>query len=181
MAARTTMAALITLVRGLINDPAGASQAFTDDQIQASLDEYRLYQNDNPTSLSNQAGTVIGWKSSYRYWESDAVLVNGSSSILSALSSDPITGLWTFTANPTSVYVSGWVYDLYASAAELLTLWAGKLTSEITKFSADGSSYEIVSLKSQKLALASLYMARSSTMGGIQTAEMVRNDLNSNY
>lgn len=178
MAARTTMAKLIALIRGLINDPAGASQAFTDDQIQEHLDFWRLYRNDELTSLTNQAGTVVGWQSSNRYWEDGAALVDGSSSILSALSTDPINGYWTFTVNPTSVFVSGWIYDVYATAAELLTLWAGKLGADVTKFSADGSSYEFASTKSQKLALASQYAAKSSTMGGPKSVEMVRNDLN---
>ena len=181
MAARTTMAALIALVRGLINDPTGASQAFTDDQIQEHLDYFRLYTNDTLTSLSNQAGTVIGWKSASRNWEDGAVLVDESLTILSALSSNFLSGYWTFTINPSSVYVSGWTYDVYASASELLTLWAGKLGSDITKFSADGSSYEFGSVKNQKLALAAQYMAKSSTMGGPRTAEMVRNDLNVSY
>lgn len=178
MAARSTMAKLIALIRGLINDPAGAAQIFTDDQIQEQLDFYKLYTNDTLTALKNQAETVIGWQSSNRYWEDGAALVDGSSSILSAATTDPITGYWTFTVNPTSVFVSGWIYDVYATASELLTLWAGKLGADVTKFSADGSSYEFASTKSQKLALAAQYAAKSSTMGGPRSVEMVRNDLN---
>ena len=182
MAARATMAKLIALVRGLINDHAGTAQIFTDDQIQEHLDYCRLYMNDELTNLKNQSNAVIGWQSSNRYWEDTAVLVDGSSTILSALSSDPITSYWTFTVNPSSVFVSGLVYDVYAAAAELLTLWAGKLgSSEVTKFSADGSSYEFGSSINQKLALASQYMAKSSILGGPRTAEMVRNDLNVIY
>lgn len=178
MAARTTMAKLITLVRGLINDPAGAAQTFTDDQIQEELDFYRLYKNDTLTPLKNQADAVIGWQSAYRHWEDGAALVDDTLTTLSPATADPLQGFWTFAVNPTSVYVSGWVYDVYASAAELLTLWAGRLVNDITKFSADGSSYEFGSVKGQKLALAAQYMARSTTMGGPQSVEMVRNDLN---
>jgi len=178
MAARITMATLIALVRGLINDPAGASQAFTDDQIQEQLDFYKLYTNDTLTALKNQAETVVGWKSANRNWEGGVTLVDEALSILSPVTEDELQGYWTFATTPSSVYASGWVYDVYASAAELLTLWAGRLASEVTKFSADGSSYEFASTKSQKLALAAQYMAKSSTMGGPKSVEMVRNDLN---
>ena len=181
MAARTTMATLITLTRGLINDPVGASQAFTDEQVQDGLDNYKLYTNDVLAALKNQADAVVGWQSSWRYWEGGLSLVDEALVALTPATADLIQGYWTFAVNPSSVYASGWVYDVYASAAELLTFWAGKLGSEITKFSADGSSYEFDLVKNQKLALAAQYMAKSSTMGGAKSVEMVRNDLNINY
>jgi uncharacterized protein (DUF2237 family) len=174
--ARAAMASIITLVRGLINDPAGASQQFTDDAIEDQLDLTRTYRlKEELTALAEPAGTQLKFQSAYRYWESDLSLTNPAGTVLSPTSSDPISGYFVFGSTQTGVYATGFTYDVYAASAELLTLWAGRIEQDILKFSADGSSYEFSGIRDAKLRLAAQYKARSSTFG-MTSATMVRDD-----
>lgn len=171
------MAGLITLVRGLINDPAGVSQQFTDDAIEDQLDLARTYRlKDELTALAEPAGTQLKFQSAYRYWESDLSLTDPAGTVLSPTSSDPISGYFVFGSTQAGVYATGFTYDVYAASAELLTLWAGRIEQDILKFSADGSSYEFSGIREAKLRLASQYMARSTRFGAMQTARMIRDD-----
>ena len=174
--ARAAMASIITLVRGLINDPAGASQQFTDDAIEDRLDLTRTYRlKEELTALAEPAGTQLKFQSAYRYWESDLSLTNPAGTVLSPTSSDPISGYFVFGSTQTGVYATGFTYDVYAASAELLSLWAGRIEQDILKFSADGSSYEFSGVRDAKLRLAAQYRARSSTFG-MTSATMVRDD-----
>ena len=174
--ARAAMASIITLVRGLINDPAGASQQFTDDAIEDRLDLTRTYRlKEELTALAEPAGTQLKFQSAYRYWESDLSLTNPAGTVLSPTSSDPISGYFVFGSTQTGVYATGFTYDVYAASAELLSLWAGSIEQDILKFSADGSSYEFSGVRDAKLRLAAQYRARSSTFG-MMSATMVRDD-----
>lgn len=174
--ARAAMASIITLVRGLINDPAGASQQFTDDAIEDQLDLTRTYRlKEELTALAEPAGTQLKFQSAYRYWESDLSLTNPAGTVLTPASSDPISGYFVFGSTQSAVYATGFTYDVYAAAAELLTLWAGRIEQDVLKFSADGSSYEFSGIREAKLRLAAQYKARSNAFGAT-SATMVRDD-----
>ena len=175
--ARAAMASIITLVRGLINDPAGASQQFTDEAIEDQLDLAREYHHISAlTALPEPAGTQLKFKSEHRYWESDVSLSDPAGTVLSPTSSDPISGYFVFGSTQTGVYATGFTYDVYAASAELLSLWAGRIEQDILKFSADGSSYEFSGFREAKLRLAAQYMARSSAFGAIASVGLVRDD-----
>lgn len=176
MAARATMTGLITLVRGLINDPVGSSQQYTDEAIEDQLDLAREYHHISAlTALPEPAGTQLKFKSEHRYWESDVTLSDPAGTVLTPASSDPISGYFVFGSTQSAVYATGFTYDVYAAAAELLTLWAGRIEQDVLKFSADGSSYEFSGVRDAKLRLAAQYRARSSTFG-MMSATMVRDD-----
>jgi len=141
--ARTSMAQLISLVRDLIGDPAGAEQTFSDDQIERSLDVHRWEFRYLPLKPLN---TVIGgsteyrdWYSAEQYWEGDAVLCDGAYTRLTPASSDALHGRWSFAAHQPTVLASGNVYDPYGAAADLLEMWAGKVALEFD-VDADGAS-----------------------------------------
>ena len=175
--ARAAMASIITLVRGLINDPAGASQQFTDDAIEDRLDLTRTYRlKEELTALAEPAGTQLKFQSAYRYWESDLSLTNPAGTVLSPTSSDPISGCFVFGSTQTGVYATSFTYDVYAASAELLSLWAGRIEQDVLKFSADGSSYEFSGVRDAKLRLAAQYRARSSAFGAIASVGLVRDD-----
>jgi len=177
MAARATMTGLITLVRGLINDPAGASQAFTDEDIQEQLDEVREYVRlDTLTPYAEPDDSQLKFQSPYKYWESGLVLTDPAGTVLTPSTSDLKSGYFTFLTSQEAVDATGFTYDVYAASAVLLTLWAGRIEQDLTKFSADGSSYEFEGLGNSKLKLASQYKAKSPRFGAIQTARMVRDD-----
>src|SRR5258708_16562587 len=85
MPVRSTMVDLIALERTMIADPAGASQQFTDQQIQdrldASRDDIRYEQLVIAPSLVNTPSTnniasyiFADYFSKYGYWEADVVL-----------------------------------------------------------------------------------------------------------
>ena len=173
------MANLITLVRGLINDPVGATQQFSDDAIQAQLDLHRDYLlKEALTALPAPDGSQLKWQSAKRNWEADLTLTNPAGTALTPESSDPISGYFTFAESQVAVYATGFTYDPYAAAGELLTIWAGRIEQDITKFSADGSSFEFAGLRDSKLQLAKEYMAKSKAFGSIRSVKMVRDDLN---
>ena len=79
--ARTTLATIIGLVRGLVNDPASDSSTFTDDQIQLALDGRRAYASyvkteEKPTITP---GGVVRWYIFYApcpMWEDGASVVD---------------------------------------------------------------------------------------------------------
>jgi hypothetical protein len=167
----TTISLLITKIRGLINDPVSISQIFSDADINAALENFRIYTEDE--SLT-QVGT-LGWQSKWRNWE-DVSLVDSYGTTLTAVTENLTQGFWTFATTPTAVLATGWVHDVYAASADLLVLWAGKLSQDVTKFSSDGSSYEFGSERDSKLFLARQYQDRSYGFGSIQSIKVVRDD-----
>lgn len=175
--ARTTMIQLIALVRGLINDPVGAEMTYQDGDIQSQLDIYRTWNALAAlTPLPAADGSQKQWQSDTKYWQNDVSLTDADKNELTPTVSDCIGGLFVFADSLDSVFATGWTYDPYASAAELLIMWAGRLEGEISKFSSDGSSYEFVSQAQSKLSLAATYRGRSIRYGGIRTVQMVRDD-----
>lgn len=176
MAARISMAALISQVRTLIGDPAGASAALTDDEIQAIMDTHR--QEARYLALEGQrdyeAGSLVykSWQAPQGQWENNAVLTDTQYLVLTPSAADYAAGRWTFATSQTGVLLTGWSYDLYAAAVDLLEAWAAKAASEYD-FSVDGASYH----RSQKAvglrALASEYRKKIQ----VKTICQVREDV----
>lgn len=170
------MSQLISLVRSLIGDPAGADQVFTDDEIQRSLDVHRWefrYLPLKPIPLVVSGNTEYReWYSEEGYWESDAVLYDASYNQLNPSSSDYLSGRWEFTTSQTSVLVKGKVYDPYGAAADLLEMWAGKVSLDFD-FEADGASYK----RSQKSDMLRKLADQYRRQQRIVTIEQVRSDV----
>lgn len=175
---RATMAGLITLVRGLINDPVSVTSQFTDEAIQEQLDEQREYVHTELLTPYVQPDgiTQLKFQSQYKYWESDVALTDSAGTALTPTTSDLKSGYFTFTTTQDAVYATGFTYDVYAASAVLLTLWAGRIEQDIVKFSADGSSYEFDGLGNSKLKLAAQYNAKSTRFGLAQSVRMIRDD-----
>lgn len=177
MAVRSTMASLITLVRALINDPAGVAAQFSDESIQEQMDCYRSYESEIlKPCVSADGATQLKFQSEHRYWESDVAITDSAGTALSPLTSDPKSGWFIFSTSQLVVRATGFCYDVYAAGAELLTLWAGRIEQDIIKFSADGSSYEFEGLGKNKLKLAAEYKAKSPYFNSAKTVRMVRDD-----
>lgn len=161
---RDSMAPLIQWVRDLIGDQPGATQQFTNQQIQDRLDGRRAdirYERleAGPTVVQNAANAnkpVVIWAdyySAYKHWETDVVLQGntpgvGSWLVLNAAASDYITGRFQFSINPFTtdvapqqlppVWATGKVYDVYATARDLLRMWVAALMTSTFNFSAGG-------------------------------------------
>lgn len=175
--ARDTMDTLIGLVRVLINDPLSANSQFMDDEIEAQLDLARAWKVERLQPLPI-VGSLNGtrWQSVNKYWESDVELSNGAGEVIVPDQLDSNAGYFVFAESQDEVTASGFTYDVFAASAELLTVWAGRIEQDITKFSADGSSFEFASVMQSKLKQAESYRAQSKKYGGIRTAKMVRDD-----
>ncbi len=131
MAARSTMAAIITRVRGLINDPAGAGQLFTDDQIQDVLDgrprqdvRYLMlrpsesYSGSTIQFLDYYAKNLTDWEDGSTFWQLLSTQVTPATS-------EPIAGHWVFaTSTYPPVHIVGKTYCVYRAAADLLEMRA---------------------------------------------------------
>lgn len=174
--ARTSMAKLIGLVRDLIGDPAGATQVFSDDQIERSLDIHRwefrrLPLKPLPTEVAGRI-EYRDWYSDEAYWEENAVLYDGSGTVLTPARADPLYGRWSFSEHQPIVLISGSVYDPYGAAADLLEMWAGKIALEFD-VNVDGASMQ----RSQKRQALSDLAAKYRRQQRIVTAQQVRHDL----
>lgn len=136
---RDTMATLIGYVRDMIGDVAGGVTQFTDDQIQQRLDETRTFVNYGVLRAERQPAPGTGFVaysdffSNVGYWEDAPVtqLYGPSYEVLAPLSSDTLTGHWSFDPTPPGqvlpVYIKGYFYDNNAAAAALCTRWAAAL------------------------------------------------------
>lgn len=182
MAVRTTMADLIALVRVMIADPAGASQQFSDQQIQDRLDSSRddiRYESlqiapsiVNTATTGNQPSTIFAdYYSGYGFWEADVVLqaqgpTGAAWVVVTPTMSDLIVGHWQFENTPfingtvpgqlPPVFATGKVYDCNSAAADLLAFWAATLACAYD-VSVDGQRLNRSQLMQAKLTLAQYY------------------------
>lgn len=175
------MSALITRVRKLINDTAGASQRFTDDETQDALDRFRedvRYLRLLPGETIATGGAVSylnyyspkGWGD----WETDGVLQYSSTwATLTPATSDWLTGLWTFSSNQNpDVYLTGKTYDVYGAAAFLLREWAA-----LEKLSFDGSGSGRSFSRKQKYEMLSDLASQYERRQRPKSVRMVRSDM----
>lgn len=125
------MASLIARVRVLIADPEGATEQFTNQDVQDALDDgarrrdvYHASLTPEYTVASGGAVTYLDYWADGGFWETDAVLQDGAYATLTPAASDYLTGHWTFATSQTPpVYLTGKQYDPYGAAADLLDAW----------------------------------------------------------
>lgn len=133
MAVRSTMAALISSVRTLINDlaPVGNGQIFSDQIIQDVLDEGREDVKNMPLipkpTFSGSTIQYLDYWSEYGGWEDGMVLKQYLTVVVTPSLIEPIPGHFQFTANTwPPVYISGSWHDRYRAAADLLERMAAQ-------------------------------------------------------
>ena len=183
MAVRTTLADLITAVRLLINDPSDPTATppvvakFTDQQLQDALDHQRIDINYLELSTKPEilpGGTVV-WFDYYALagtqkltdWEADEVLQGYPNfAVLTPITSDELTGHWTFDLTTSQygqrppVYIRGKSFDRFAAAAELLEDWAAQLTLEFT-FSSNSQRFMLEQQSANLLRQADRYKLKA--------------------
>ena len=174
--ARTSMSALIDRVRRLVNDPAGADEIFTDDEVQDWLDAHRDEVIELELAYATQlvAGVtvVLEYAAEQGGWEDDAALTDANGATLTADALNLVVGRWTFNAHQQPpVYLTGRSYDVYAAAADAMEARAAQVALAFD-FSADGASYSRSQQGEALLRLAKQYRGRSRPT----IARMVRND-----
>lgn len=196
---RPTMSDLIARVRKMINDPAGVDQQFQDIDLQISLDEHRndvrYLPLDIAPSIINTASTnhipetiFADYYAPLSWWESDAVLqgqdANGNAwVVLTPVASDYVTGHFQFELDVFNtgtvpgqrppVWITGKVYDLFGSSADLLEYWANSLARCVYDITVDGQSLRRSQIISAMKDDASRYRMRAQP----RVAQMVRRDV----
>jgi hypothetical protein len=178
--ARASMAALLTQMRLLIADPAGASATFSDDELQSFLDNnatdvwYEPLQPE-PTIAPGGATAYLTWRASAGWWEASEVLTDSSYNVLTVATADRQRGRWTFATHQAAVLLRGARYDIYLAAAEAVDAWSAKLKLAYD-FSADGGDYKRSQQVKALQELATTLRSKAGS-GGVMTASMVRTDI----
>lgn len=183
MAARATMLNLVNRVRLLIADNAAPpSQLFSDDTIQEYLDRNRqdvryLELEYAPTLVYGSNTLYLDYYSNIGGdWEEDEVLQDASFKDVTAsvTTYDRLVGHWVFTVQPLfPVFITGKIYDIYASAADLLELWAAQL-----KLKFDFANGQQRMFMSQQIAGVSAMAAQYRAKAKPKPQQMFRDDLN---
>ena len=183
MAVRSSMAYIITFVRELIEDPAGASQKFTDQQIQDRLDLNRLdlYQSDLREVDNLMTDGTIEWHdffASYPFWETDYQIQKVNGVNVTANTAEPLIGKFHFTTHQsTPLIITGKVYNVYGVASTLLTMWIAEVRSQIQMWTADGTTVQRIGQISSMQGLAAKYASMAWGWGNTTQIKLVRRDL----
>ena len=169
--ARSTMATLITRMRTQIGDPAGASQVFTDDELQDFLDERRFDVDEAqlvpyPTTIVGPVVSYFDYYSPHKgTWEENEVLKDGANAVITPATADRISGHWTFSVNQVPpVFITGRIFDLYGSCYSACTAWAAKVALEFDCAS-DNQTFDRTGKREGLLALAREFARRAVPPG----------------
>lgn len=170
MAARSTMAALITRLRTLVADPAGGSQVWADDDLQLALDAHRhqaRYAELAPLDSVAPGGAItwLVWVARETDWEDSPELVNSAYTVITPASSDLIRGRWTFASHQAAgVLITGDAFNVYAAAADVLDMWAAKVAREFD-FTTDNATFRRSQQAAALRAQAEAYRTRAGQWG----------------
>jgi len=178
------MAALISRVRLLINDPAGSSQQFSDQTIQDKMDESRIsFYNEPMTGIPTFSGASVVYLDYETHfngtepiggWEDDYVLKQYLTVTVTPATSEPIIGHWTFASDTRPpVFITGKLFDVYRSAADLLEMWSAQYATRFD-FTSDGQSFRVSQAHTQLLDLAHTYRQKQRA----RSYGVKRSDLN---
>ena len=137
MAVVAGMADVVTRVRALIGDPAGADQVFSTDEVQDALNRRRvnvryLCLEPVPTITGGGGTSYLQYVAPWGDWQGPVTVQDGSYDTLTPSASDLVTGTWDFsTHQPGPVFVTGYRHDCHGAAADLADAWAAKLKLEV--------------------------------------------------
>jgi hypothetical protein len=177
--ARNTLTAHRAEVRRLVGDPAGASAVWTDDDLDAALDQARTFnQYRELVPVVNRATNRYELFEGPPWWEAPVTLNDWA--IQEVLPGDVDLKAGTFRFDPgrldSYLTATGWTYDLAGAAVRVLDWWLARLKNEYD-VSVGGDSFS----RSQKVenlqALRESLLAKSSLIGGSTSVPSYRSDL----
>lgn len=176
------MAPLISRLRRLIGDADDpGNEEWHDDTLQEALDRHRSKFFEQELTPVLPYPPFVQYEAGFADWE-EAVLKSGSTT-LSPSEIDLAGGRWHFAADtPPPVTVTGWAYDLYAAAIEVLGWWMAKVKGEPEQWTADN-----VSITRRRVAnmdtLVKRYEGMTTEVGGVtgrlRKARLTRSDIGS--
>lgn len=177
--ARASMAALISQVRLLVGDPAGASATFSDDEMQGFLDDQAAdvrYESLAPVPTIQPGGATeyLIWDAPVGWWEASEALTDSGYNTVTAASVDRQRGRWTFDMHQSAVLLTGTHYDVWLVAAAVADAWIGKLKLSYD-FTADGATFHRSQMIEHLQGLATRLRSNGPN-GGVRTAELIRSD-----
>lgn len=176
MAARATLAELVTEVRRMVGDKT-EPYTFDDDDIRAALDARRddvSMMELRPAATIAPGGAVVylDYFAPYGAWEQGETLQGPGFAVLTPLTAERMIGVWHFAENQYApVFLTGRAYDLAAVAADLLEVKLQRIGDGFD-FSVDGLS---VNRGGQSAALQQS-IAKFRGRQRVQTIKMMRGD-----
>src|SRR5260221_3555512 len=177
MPVRPSMAANILRVRKLIFDPASVNQQRSDQDIQDVMDEGRV-DGVNGSMIAKpvfSGNTVLylDYFTELGGWEDDYVLKQYLTLPVTPSTVEPIAGHFQFaTTTLPPIFITGKLFDIYRSAADLLERWSASWVMSYT-VNVDGQSLQRGMVAPAMQALAKTY--RRQQRAG--TISMTRSDL----
>ena len=179
MTVRDACVPLIDLIRELIAD--SESEWATDQRVQDALDANRDELRYHPlrkieTRASGGAISYLTFAATCGHWDEGVALVDGNYDSLTPSSSDYMVGRWEFATEPTGqrVYLTGYTYDVYATAADLLEQYAASKQDEGGSFTVlNGQFANNESGRRGPLELAKTYRRQQR----LKSATLIRGDM----
>lgn len=184
MAVRDGMADLITRLRLLINDPAGGSQTWTDQELQDIYDEHRVevrYQDLRAVDTRGSGGsaTYKVFFADCGYWESSPTLANGSYETVTPGTPDLLTGRFEFADDQNGnlpIRITGYTYDVYGAAVAVIENWLAKLRTAVDFVTDDLEMKRSQQVKNLEVLLEN-YRQRAGQWTGAAAAQMAEDGL----
>ena len=179
------MADLISRLRQLVGDPVAppAPPTWSDDELQGALDRHRSRWFDlDLTPEPDLTGDYKNWSANgLGNWEGGPAMGvgytirDGAQAVKTPSSHDLALGWWTFaTSVGPPLFLTGYSYDLFGAAAEVLSWEAVKTGKQAIKsFDADGFR---VQYESGTAGLSELFASRAGGAQGWGTVPLYRRD-----
>lgn len=116
-----------------------------------------------PSRASGGAVTYVTFTApnDWGWWDDDAIIYNYNYDALTPATADWKVGRWTFSSEPTRpVMITGYTYDVYAAAADLLEARATEIAEDISAFSVAHGSFTYANKRTGPMQMAQRYRAK---------------------
>ncbi len=95
------------------------------------------------------------------WWDTSAELLDYNYDALTPTIANWRVGRWVFSSEPTKpVYITGFTYDIYAAAADLLELRASQVAEDIQSFSVAHGTFSYANKRRGPLEMVEQYRAK---------------------
>jgi hypothetical protein len=146
------MRPLVRQLRRLVGDDGPENERlFSDDELEQFLDTCRVFVVHAPLVPAEAPPTKL-WRARQQFWEEGARVTGGE-----VAAEDALVGVWELVAETAGpLFVTGYTYDLYAAAADVLEVWAAreKWAYDVT---VDGQTLRRSQVGDRLMALAQSY------------------------
>ncbi|MCA9366867.1 hypothetical protein KC887_01215 [Candidatus Kaiserbacteria bacterium] len=171
---------VVTQVAKLIGD--ASFENFNYEDVETAVQQRRVemrYETCTPLETRASGGAITyltytapnGWG----WWDEAATFTNSNYTALTPATSDWNAGRWTFSSEPTRpVRITGFTYDVYAAAADLLENRAAYVSEDISAFSVAHGSFTYANKRTGPMQMAQRYRA----MQRPSVATVYRTDIN---